>query len=239
MAADDAGNESEKTFIDSFDAKSFKSDTLKISDEFISKVVPEILAQTPDLQDRGDPLENYLEINQELRIKNAETIKALAQESKPEFLWSGPFRLLPNSKVMATFGEKRTYMYNGRVVDHQTHLGYDLASILHAPVPAANDGIIVLARYLGIYGNAVVIDHGYGLMSISGHLSSIAVEQGQRVSKGDVIGNTGATGLAGGDHLHFCTLLQGLPVNPLEWADGHWIRDRITRKLDEAKKLQP
>ncbi len=239
IAVDDAGNEALKTFIDSFDAKSFKSDTLNISDEFISKVVPEILAQTPDVRDRGDPLENYLEINRELRMKNAETIKALAQESKPEFLWSGPFRMLPNSKVMATFGEKRTYMYNGKVVDHQTHLGYDLASIRHAPIPAPNDGIIVLARYLGIYGNAVIIDHGYGLMSISGHLSSIAVKKGQRVSKGDVIGNTGATGLAGGDHLHFCTLLQGLPVNPLEWADGHWIRDRITRKLEEAKKLQP
>ena len=238
-AADDAGNEAEKTFIDGFNAKPFKSDTLNISDEFISKVVPEILAQTPDMQDLGDPLENYLEINRELRIKDAGTIKALAQESKPEFLWSGPFRMLPSSKVMATFGEKRTYRYNGKVVDHQTHLGYDFASIRHAPVPAPNDGIIVLAHYLGIYGNAVIIDHGYGLMSISGHLSSIAVKEGQRVSKGDVIGNTGATGLAGGDHLHFCTLLQGLPVNPLEWADGHWIRDRITRKLDEAKKLQP
>jgi murein DD-endopeptidase MepM/ murein hydrolase activator NlpD len=239
IAADDAGNESEKTFIDRFNAESFKKDTLNINDAFISKVVPEILSQTPDLRDQGDPLENYLAINREERQKNAETIVGLAQKSKPEFLWSGSFLLLPNSKATATFGEKRTYLYNGKVVDRQTHLGYDFASVRKAAIPASNDGIVLLAGYLGIYGNTVVIDHGYGLMSISGHLSSIAVKEGQRISKGDVIGNTGSTGLAGGDHLHFCTLLQGLPVNPIEWSDDHWIRDRITRKLDEAKQRQP
>ena len=201
--------------------------------------MPEILAQTSEIEDRGDPLENYLTINRELRRKNAETIKALAQKSKPEFLWSDSFLMLPNSEATATFGEKRTYRYAGKVIDRQTHLGYDFASVRRAAIPASNDGIVVLARYLGIYGYTVLIDHGYGLMSISGHLSSIAVKEGQRVSRGDVIGNTGTTGLAGGDHLHFCTLLQGLPVNPIEWEDGHWIRDRITGKLEEAKMHQP
>ena len=172
-------------------------------------------------------------------MRKGESFKALAKESKPEFLWSAPFSMLPNGKVTATFGDKRTYRYNGKVVDHQTHLGYDFASVRHAPIPAPNDGVVVLARYLGIYGNTIVIDHGYGLMSLSGHLSSIEVKEGQQISKGDVIGNTGETGLAGGDHLHFGILLQGLPVNPIEWADAHWIRDRITRKLDEAKERRP
>jgi len=239
IAADDAGNAAVQDFIDRFIAGSFKSDTINIDDSFIAKVVPEILTHTSEIEDRGGPLENYLAINRELRMKNAETIKELAADTKAGFLWSGPFRMLPNGKAMATFGEKRTYRYGGKVVDHQTHLGYDFASVRKAPVPAPNDGVVVLARYLGIYGNTVVIDHGYGLMSLLGHLSSISVQEGQKVSRGDVIGNTGATGLAGGDHLHFGMLLQGLPVNPIEWADGHWIRDRITRKLDEAKALQP
>jgi len=234
IAADDAGNEAEKTFIDRFTAKSFKSDTLNISDSFISKVVPEILAQSPEIEDQGNPLENYLIINRDLRLKNAETIKELAQKSKPEFLWSKPFLMLPNGKVMATFGEKRTYRYQGKIIDRQTHLGYDFASTRKASIPSPNDGIVVYAGALGIYGNAVVIDHGYGLMSISGHLSSIAVTEGQNISRSDSIGRTGTTGLAGGDHLHFSTLLQGLPVNPVEWSDDHWIEDRITRKLDEA-----
>jgi len=135
---------------------------------------------------------------------------------------------------MAAFADRRTYQYQGRVIDQQIHLGYDLAVTKQAPIPAANDGAVVYARYFGIYGNAVVIDHGYGLMSICGHLSSIAVTEGQKVSRGDIIGKTGDTGLAGGDHLHFCTILQGLPVNPTEWWDGHWIKDHIARKLGAA-----
>jgi len=236
IATDDAGNEAVETFIDRFVPKSFESDTLNISDEFISKVVPEIMARDSEMEDRGDPLENYLVINRELRAKNAETIRALAQSSKPEFLWSGPFQMLPNGKAMATFGQRRTYLYKGKVIDHQTHLGYDFASVRNAPVPAQNGGIVLFAGYLGIYGNTVVLDHGYGLLSLSGHLSSIAVKEGQQVAIGDTIGHTGKTGLAGGDHLHFTTLLHGLPVNPIEWADEHWIRDRITRKLEEARK---
>ena len=236
IAVDDAANRAEKIFIDRFNRKSFKSDTLNIRDSFMAKVVPEILAQSPEIEDRGNPLDNYLAINRELRIKNAETIKALAQKSQPEFLWSKPFLMLPNSKVMATFGEKRTYRYEGRTIDHQTHLGYDFASTSKASIPSPNDGIVVFARFLGIYGNTVIIDHGCGLMSICGHLSSIAVKEGQRVSRGDSIGKTGSTGLAGGDHLHFSNLLQGLPVNPIEWSDAHWIKDRITRKLDEARE---
>ena len=146
---------------------------------------------------------------------------------------------MPNGKETASFGEERTYFYSGRVIDHQDHLGYDLAVTKHAPVPAANSGIVVFAGFFGIYGNAVVIDHGYGLQSIYGHLSSIAVTEGQDVSIGDIIGRTGETGLAGGDHLHFGTLLQGLPVDPREWWDGHWIRDRISRKLEWAFSFEP
>jgi murein DD-endopeptidase MepM/ murein hydrolase activator NlpD len=140
---------------------------------------------------------------------------------------------------MASFAEQRTYHYQGREIDRQDHLGYDLAVTKQAPIPAANDGVIACAKFFGIYGNAVVIDHGYGLLTIYGHLSSIAVTEGQKVARGDIIGKTGETGLAGGDHLHFCTLLQGLPVNPSEWWDPHWIKDRIAKKLGPAFPYMP
>jgi murein DD-endopeptidase MepM/ murein hydrolase activator NlpD len=234
VAEDAGGNEAETAFVDKFFPKPFKSDSLEISDAFLAKVVPEILAQSPDITDRGNLLDSYLAINGELRHKNAESLISLAQKSKPQFLWSKPFFMIPNGKVMAGFGDRRTYQYQGKVIDHQIHLGYDQAVTKQSPVPAANDGIVVYAKYFGIYGNAVVIDHGYGLMSICGHLSSISVAEGQKVSRGDVIGKTGETGLAGGDHLHFSTLLQGLPVNPKEWWDGHWIKDRIAKKLGPA-----
>lgn len=135
---------------------------------------------------------------------------------------------------MDTFAVRRTYLYEGEVVDEQTHLGYDLASVQRAEVPAANDGVVVLAEFFGIYGNCVIVDHGYGLMSLYAHLSSMNVSPGDPVTRGQVLGHTGATGLAGGDHLHFSVLLQGLPVSSLEWWDDHWLQDRLARKLGEA-----
>ena len=234
VAEDAAGNEATMGFIDKFFPKGFKSDNIEVTDAFMGKVVPEILSQTPEFKDQGTPLDNYLAINRELRLKDSEILKSLAQKSKPAFLWTKPFFMMPNGKVMASFAERRTYRYQNREIDRQDHLGFDLAVTKQAPVPAANDGIILYAKFFGIYGNAVVIDHGYGLMSIYGHLSSIAVTEGQKVVRGDIIGKTGETGLAGGDHLHFCTLLQGLPVDPVEWWDGHWIKDRIAKKLGPA-----
>jgi murein DD-endopeptidase MepM/ murein hydrolase activator NlpD len=234
VAEDAAGNNAEVGFIDKFFPKPFKSDNLEVNDAFFGKVVPEIMSQSPEMKDRGNLLDNYLAINNELRQKNAKTILSLAQKSKPAFLWNKPFFMMPNGKVMASFADRRTYIYQGKVVDHQDHLGFDLAVTKQAPVPASNDGVVAYARFFGIYGNAVIIDHGYGLMTIYGHLSSINVTEGQTIAKGAIIGKTGETGLAGGDHLHFCTLLQGLPVNPGEWWDGHWIKDRISRKLGPA-----
>jgi len=234
VAADAAENQAEVKFIDQFTAKRFKSDTVELSDAFMGKVVPEILSQTPEAQDRGNLLDNYLAINRDLRRKDTELLIDLGRQSHPAFLWSQAFAALQNGKVMAGFADARTYRYQGREVDRQTHLGYDLAATRHAPVAAANDGIVVLARYLGIYGNAVVIDHGFGLMSLYGHLSTITATPGQKVARGDLIGQTGDTGLAGGDHLHFAVLLDGLPVNPVEWWDRHWIQDRIARKLGSA-----
>jgi murein DD-endopeptidase MepM/ murein hydrolase activator NlpD len=135
------------------------------------------------------------------------------------------------SKTEANFADYRTYMYNGQVVDHQTHLGFDLAGVEHMPVAAANDGVVVFAGFLGIFGNAVVIDHGCGLQSLYGHMSSFAVKEGEQVKRGQVIGRSGQTGLAAGDHVHFTILLDGIPVNPVEWWDPHWIHERIEVKL--------
>jgi murein DD-endopeptidase MepM/ murein hydrolase activator NlpD len=231
VAVDEAGNEAELRFVDKFIPKKFKNDTVDLTDAFLAKVVPEIMGQTPELKDRGHLLDNYLGINIELRLKNAEVLKELAQKSILEMLWSKPFLSMGKSKVMAGFADARTYSYQGKVIDHQTHLGYDLAATKRAPVPAANDGVVVLARYFGIYGNAVIIDHGCGIQSLYGHLSAIGVTAGQKIARGDIVGQTGETGLAGGDHLHFAIILAGLPVNPVEWWDRNWIINRLARKL--------
>lgn len=234
VASDDVGNSARRAFVDRFFAKPLATDTIQLTDAFLDKVVPEIRAQTPGLRDAGGRLENYLAINRDLRRQNADELVALARNSAPRFLWHEPFLALHNGQVMAAFADRRTYVYGGQNVDQQDHLGFDLASVKRATVTASNAGTVVLARYFGIYGNAVVVDHGYGLMTLYAHLSAFDVKAGDSVTRGQAVGRTGDTGLAGGDHLHFTVLVAGLPVNPAEWWDGHWIQDRLARKLGSA-----
>jgi murein DD-endopeptidase MepM/ murein hydrolase activator NlpD len=238
VAEDDVGNRAEAAFIDKFTPRPMSKDIIQVTDAFMNKAVPEILSQSPEISDKGGLLENYVEINRELRKKNARTLEELARKSEPRFLWNQPFLAMPNAKITAAFAQRRTYLYNGKLIDTEDHLGFDMASVEHDAVPASNSGKVVLARFFGIFGNAVVLDHGYGLQSLYGHLSSIAVKAGDTVQRGQELGRTGQTGLAGGDHLHFTMLLQGLPVSPVEWWDAHWIQDRIARKLGPALPYQ-
>ena len=236
VARDDAGNETLASFNYKVFPKKFHSDTIDLDKteggKFLESVVPPIMSQTPELRDQGSLIKNFLLINGSLRQEDAQKLVAFSQRTAPKFLWKGPFVRLP-SKTEANFADYRTYIYGGQIVDHQTHLGFDLAGSQHMPVRAANDGVIVFAGFFGIYGNAVVIDHGCGIQSLYGHMSSIAVKEGDQVKGGQEIGRSGQTGLAGGDHLHFTILLDGIPVNPVEWWDPHWIHDRIEAKLQQ------
>ena len=231
LARDEVGNETTEGFSRKVFPKTFRKGTINLQDSFMQRVVPAILSHTPDLQDQGDLLKNYLMLNQRLRLIDSQLLVAYSQKTAPGFLWAQAFLRFPNSQTEAHFADFRTYFYNGKAVDEETHLGDDLASTEHSPVPAANSGVVVFAHYFGIYGNAVLIDHGCGLQTLYGHLSSFAVKAGDRVERGKTIGISGETGLAGGDHLHFSVLLDGVFVNPTEWWDPHWIHDRIEAKL--------
>lgn len=226
LAVDRAGNEASVPLSISIIERRFPSDRVVVSDDFLSRKIPELL---PD--HRGDLLDGYLKVNREMRAKDAEQILEICGRSSAERLWSGPFLQLPGSKVNASFGEARTYVYGGKVVDRQSHLGFDLASTSRADAPAANNGVVVFAGPLGIYGNTVVVDHGLGLFSLYGHLSEIAVRKGEPIARGDPVGRTGATGLAGGDHLHFAMIVGGTFVDPLEWFDPKWIREHVEAEL--------
>lgn len=236
FARDAAGNETQAPFVDSVFPRRFRQSRIPIDDRFLNRVVPEILSHAPEVvvQDRTDLVAGFLTVNGELRRSNADQIAAVTEASEPSILWDGPFVQLGNSQVEAGFADHRTYIYNGRDIDRQVHLGFDLAVTAAVPVVAANHGTVVLAAYLGIYGNCVIVDHGMGVASLYGHLSAIEVKTGERVQKGQTLGRSGMTGLAGGDHLHFTMLVRGHPVNPVEWWDAHWIQDRVRRKLAEA-----
>ena len=209
--------------------RNFKSDTISISDNFLASVNSKLGYLAPNA---ANQLEGYLYINNQVRAANVETLRALRKDTAAAMLWDGMFQRLPRSAARAGFGDHRYFTYQGKQVGESYHLGFDLASVRNAEVPAANNGRVVFTGELGIYGNLVVIDHGLGLMSLYSHLSEIHVKVGDVVQKGAIIAKTGSTGLAFGDHLHFGILVGGVEVTPLEWLDPKWIKDNITGRLN-------
>jgi murein DD-endopeptidase MepM/ murein hydrolase activator NlpD len=232
VAADAAGNGRSVVLGVDVRGRRFAEKTLPLSDDFLARKVPELL-HANGLDESGDLVAGYLRINRDLRVATERRVREICREGAAAPLWEGEFLRLPNSAPLSGFADRRTYLYEGQPIDHQTHLGFDLASLRGSPVPAGNTGRVVFAGPLGIYGNTVVIDHGFGLFSLYGHLSEIDVAPGTPVRRGDPIGKTGDTGLAGGDHLHFSVMIHGVHVDPVEWWDAHWIHDHVESRLAE------
>ena len=228
VATDKAGNSSSLSINLKVKPTKFREDRINIEDGFIKGVIYPLLGE----EGKGlSPLEAFKRVNEEWRAKDIKSVEQIGKKSEPRVLWEGAFLQLPNSKVFATYGDIRHYYYEGQKVSESRHMGFDFASVERAEVPAGNSGVVVFTGQLGIYGNTVIIDHGLGLMSLYGHLSEIRVKEGQFVRKGEIIGRTGTSGLALGDHLHFGILLQGYEVNPIEWLDPKWIKNNVDSVL--------
>ncbi len=225
-AVDDAGNRSSVSFGMILKKAHFKHDRINVPDSFLDLKIPEFSQYYPEMS--GDKLDKYLYVNNDVRKANNAFIMELCSHAQSEKMWEGRFSRMARSSNRAGYADHRTYYYNGREIDKQVHLGIDLASTSHAEVEAANNGKVIYADYLGIYGNMVVLDHGLGIFSLYSHLSQIGVNKGDIVKKGDVVGATGTSGMAGGDHLHFSILVNGVLVNPLEWWDESWLDLSIT-----------
>ncbi|MEJ2100867.1 MAG: M23 family metallopeptidase [Desulfobacterales bacterium] len=187
---------------------------------------------TPIMVKAVDEAGNEAAIGLRHYIQDYQKIAQLVETTTTVKQWKGPFLRMPGSAKEAGYADHRVYQYNDKTIDHQIHLGVDLASIAHAPVPAANNGIVVFSGLLGIYGRTILLDHGFGLFSMYAHLSRSDVSKGQNVSKGEILGRTGSTGLAGGDHLHFSILVNKTFVNPIEWWDAAWIENNILSKIE-------
>jgi murein DD-endopeptidase MepM/ murein hydrolase activator NlpD len=205
--------------------KKFRTSDINVSDANLTKVVGEL---DPDGQ--GSLVERFVKLNKDLRQTNTQQIYELRKKTENKILWSGPFIPMKGTRE-SFFADRRSYFYQGKKIDEQVHLGYDLAQTNNSPVKAANSGRVVWADRLGIYGNCVIIDHGYSLQSLYGHMSRLMVKEGDMVRKEQQIGISGSTGMAFGDHVHFSMLIDGYQVDPKEWWDEHWIHDRILSKI--------
>jgi murein DD-endopeptidase MepM/ murein hydrolase activator NlpD len=212
--------------------KTFRSSNIQLNDKNMQKVVGEL-----DPGGTGSLADRFVKLNRGLREANSQTIYDLRKNTENRILWSGPFVPVKGARE-SYFADRRSYFYNGKKIDEQVHLGYDLAQTANTPVKAANSGKVIYADRLGIYGNCVIIDHGYSLQSLYGHMSKIDVKVGDRVAKEQQIGISGSTGMAFGDHVHFSMLVAGYQVDPKEWWDEHWIHDRILSKIGSPAERQ-
>jgi murein DD-endopeptidase MepM/ murein hydrolase activator NlpD len=239
-AEDPAGNTVKRGFYHYIRDKNFKNDTLNISDRFLEAKIPgfDIGNMNDTFQSKENPLlEKFLYINRTVRKNNVDEILKVPGATENKKYWDGRFLRLKGSARRAGFADRRIYKYKGSEIDRAVHLGVDLASTANAPIQAANSGRVILTQFVGIFGNTVIIDHGIGLCSLYAHLNQISVNTGDLVEKGDEIGFTGLTGLAGGDHLHFSMIVHNVFVNPVEWWDDTWIENNITSKIDFVKQM--
>lgn len=228
-----AGTEATTTFWVRVFPKKFRESNIELNDRQLQKVDSEL-----DPEGTGSLIDRFVRLNREMRRANNQQIYDLRTKTESRMLWSGPFEPMKGARE-SYFADRRSYFYKGRKVDEQVHLGFDLAQTTNMPVLAANSGKVIYADRLGIYGNCVILDHGYSLQTLYGHMSKIGVKVGDTIQKGQSMGVSGSTGMAFGDHVHFSMLIAGIQVNPIEWWDEHWIHDRILSKLGPQDPSSP
>lgn len=139
-----------------------------------------------------------------------EVKKNVFSQTAPEQLWQGDFAAPVEAPVSGVFGTER--VFNGEV--QSRHLGLDYAVPAGTQVRAINAGTVLLAQKLYFEGGFIVIDHGQGLMSLYLHLSDFKVKQGDAVTAGELIAESGASGRATGAHLHLAVRWQGVYLDP-------------------------
>ena len=241
IATDEAGNKTDQHIPYYWKTRGIyklKNKKLKISDSFIQNVAKRVLSKS-GMQIPDNPVEIFKEENEVLRKINEKELYSLTRniyENKINSFYVRRFNPLPGSTKEAGFMELRHYFYKGKEISRAVHKGVDLAKIRHAKVYANNPGTVVAEKYIGIYGNTMVVYHKLGLYTTYSHLSEFKINKNEKVYKGETIAKTGSTGGVFGDHLHFGVYIQGIPVQPLEWMDSRWIRTFILNVIKEAKR---
>ncbi len=242
VAIDRFGNRASKAFTFPVVNKPYKVSRIHVTDAFINGRITDVAKTDPKAAAITDPLQRFKAVNETMRQADEARIHqwAFHSASGPIAHWRvRAFYPLKSAKLVADFGDERHYYYRDpkKEVSRSYHLGYDLASVRHAPIYASNAGTVVYAGKNGIYGNMPLIDHGFGLATLYGHCSKILVSAGDKVHAGAIIARTGKTGLALGDHLHFGVLVQGVEVWPMDWMKGNWIRKNIDAVFQKADKI--
>lgn len=240
VAIDKAKNRSKKSVPFYLIERKYRVSKIKLNEKFLEGKIAELAYAYPETQGVQERIAQFRIINEDVRAKNEKLIHDVTSRIDGTMLESyaiEPFYPLQNGKKVASFGDHRLYYYNDEQVSESYHLGLDLASVKMGKIHTQNPGKVVFSDMNGLYGNLPIIDHGLGLYTLYGHCSNVHVQQGDAVKADAHIANTGMSGYAMGDHLHFGVLVQGVEVRPEEWMDKQWIRLNVTDVMNDAKKI--
>jgi murein DD-endopeptidase MepM/ murein hydrolase activator NlpD len=223
--------------------KKYATSYIQATDVLIDGKIAAIASKDSRLVDMTNKLEKFEGVNEGIRAENEHLISSLGVIIANDMItdWKIlPFYPLKNGAKVASYGDLRHYYYDTKtkaIISTSDHVGIDLASNEEAPIISSNNGKIVYSSDNGLYGKMPMIDHGLGLYTLYGHCSKIVKSKGSIVKAGDVIANSGTSGLALGDHLHFGILVQGNEVAPEEWMDSNWIKLNIDDVFAKANML--
>ncbi|WP_373000523.1 M23 family metallopeptidase [Sulfurimonas sp.] len=241
IIAKDYAENSSKTYIPLYiKQKKYRVSNIKLSDKFLKGKIAQLAEEFVETQGVEDAIEQFKIINEDVRAKNEKLIHEITSKVPDDMI--SDFKInkmypLKNAQVVATFGDHRKYSYEGNPVSESYHLGLDMASNAQAQIKPQNSGNVVYSDYNGIYGNMPIIHHGLGLYTLYGHCSSVNVNSGDFANAKDNVANTGKSGYAMGDHLHFGVLIQGVEVRPAEWMDKEWMQLNISDVIKNAKQI--
>lgn len=218
----------------------YKVSNIKLDDKFLKGKIAELADEFEETQGVTNSLEQFKIINEDVRAKNEKLIHEITSKVSDDMVSDFNINVmypLKNGAVVANFGDHRIYSYDDKNVSESYHLGLDLASNAMAEIRPQNRGEVVFTGYNGLYGNMPILHHGLGLYTLFGHCSTVNVNTGDVTEAGAHIANTGKSGYAMGDHVHFGVLVQGVEVRPAEWMDSDWMKLNITDVIKTAKDI--
>ena len=196
-----------------------KLDELVKKEEQIRKMLGLGIRSTRTVRPKVDPNnketvnDRIKDLNKKIsdRKKSLEELSASVKQLRERF--ANTPSIWPSwGRIMSTFGY-RSFPWRGM------HTGIDINASYGSPIRAAADGVIVHSSWKTGYGNTVIIDHGFGVKTLYGHISSFVVKAGQKVKKGQMIARIGTTGYATGPHVHYEVIKNGTAVDPYPYLN--------------------
>ena len=210
--------------------------------ELYQQYVREYLDGHDPLNDTGDfaemtriVAERFKMVNETYRAKTEEKIKKILSGPIKAKLWQDAFTRYGGTQLVL-FGERRELSYEGMELGSFVNPGVDFAAAPQISVMASNSGVVAFSGTMGVYGNMVIIEHGFGLASCYAYLVATNVAVGERIEKGAVIGKAGLSGFSPSSRFQYQLRAHGVPVAPIEWWDQRWVKDHIESKIEQAKK---